>query len=113
VIATSAVSELAVWNDGPSRAHLPCEHRVYCVRSGRREEIPARGDQQAVRETVAPTYSSRRRTRGVPIRYTERLSEAGAVTSVGARGDSFEISLAESVIGLYKTELVEPEADDA
>ena len=55
---------------------------------------------------MAPTYSSRRRTRGVPIRYTERLSEAGAVTSVGARGDSFEISLAESVIGLYKAELV-------
>ena len=40
------------------------------------------------------------------IRYTERLAEAGAVTSVGARGDSFDNALAESTIGLYKTELI-------
>ena len=40
------------------------------------------------------------------IRYTERLAEAGAVTSVGSRGDSYDNALAESVIGLYKTELV-------
>ena len=41
------------------------------------------------------------------IRYTERLAEAGAVTSVGSRGDSYDNALAESVIGLYKAELVE------
>ena len=41
------------------------------------------------------------------IRYTERLEEAGAVTSVGSRGDSYDNALAESVIGLYKAELVE------
>ena len=40
------------------------------------------------------------------IRYTERLAEAGAVTSVGSRGDSYDNALAESVIGLYKTELI-------
>jgi putative transposase len=40
------------------------------------------------------------------IRYTERLEKAGAVTSVGSRGDSYEGDLAESVIGLYKTELI-------
>ena len=40
------------------------------------------------------------------IRYTERLDEAGAVTSVGSRGDSYDNALAESVIGLYKAELV-------
>ena len=40
------------------------------------------------------------------VRYTERLAEAGAVTSVGSRGDSYDNALAESVIGLYKTELV-------
>jgi putative transposase len=40
------------------------------------------------------------------IRYTERLAEAGAVTSVGSRGDSYENALAETIIGLYKTELV-------
>ena len=40
------------------------------------------------------------------IRYTERLGEVGAVASVGSRGDSYDNALAESVIGLYKTELV-------
>jgi putative transposase len=40
------------------------------------------------------------------VRYTERLAEAGAVTSVGSRGDSFDNALAETIIGLYKTELI-------
>jgi len=40
------------------------------------------------------------------IRYTERLGEAGAVTSVGSRGDSYDNALAETIIGLYKTELI-------
>jgi putative transposase len=40
------------------------------------------------------------------IRSTERLAEAGAVTSVGSRGDSFDNALAETIIGLYKTELI-------
>jgi putative transposase len=40
------------------------------------------------------------------IRYTERLAEVGAVCSVGSRGDSFDNALAETVNGLYKTELI-------
>jgi putative transposase len=40
------------------------------------------------------------------IRYTERLGEVGAVASVGSRGDSYDNALAESTIGLYKTELL-------
>jgi transposase InsO family protein len=40
------------------------------------------------------------------IRDTDRLAEAGAVTSVGSRGDSFDNALAESTIGLSKTELI-------
>jgi putative transposase len=40
------------------------------------------------------------------IRYTERLAEAGAACSVGSRGDSYDNALAESTIGLYKTELI-------
>jgi putative transposase len=40
------------------------------------------------------------------IRYTERLAEVGVVSSVGSRGDSFDNALAESIIGLDKTELV-------
>ena len=40
------------------------------------------------------------------IRYTERLAEAGAACSVGSVGDSYDNALAETIIGLYKTELV-------
>ncbi len=40
------------------------------------------------------------------IRYTERLAENDIASSVGSRGDSFDNALAESIIGLYKTELV-------
>lgn len=40
------------------------------------------------------------------IRYTERLADAGAVCSVGSRGDSYDNALAETTIGLYKTELI-------
>jgi putative transposase len=36
----------------------------------------------------------------------ERLAAAGIEPSVGSKGDSFDNALAESVIGLYKTELV-------
>ena len=40
------------------------------------------------------------------IRYTERLAEAGIESSVGSRGDSYDNALAETVIGLYKTEVI-------
>lgn len=40
------------------------------------------------------------------IRYTERLAEAGIEPSVGSVGDSYDNALAETVIGLYKTELI-------
>lgn len=40
------------------------------------------------------------------IRYTDRLSDAGAVASIGTVGDSYDNAMAESVIGLYKTECV-------
>jgi transposase InsO family protein len=40
------------------------------------------------------------------IRYTERLEEAGIEPSVGSVGDSYDNAMAETVIGLYKTELI-------
>ena len=40
------------------------------------------------------------------IRYSNRLADVGAVASIGSIGDSFDNALAESVIGLYKTECV-------
>jgi putative transposase len=51
-------------------------------------------------------HHSDRASQYLAIRYTERLAEAGAVTSVGSRGDSYDNALAETIIGLYKTELI-------
>jgi putative transposase len=40
------------------------------------------------------------------IRYNERLAECGIKASVGTTGDSYDNALAESIIGLYKTEVI-------
>ena len=42
----------------------------------------------------------------VSISYTERLAEAGIEPSVGNVGDSYDNALAETIIGLYKAELI-------
>jgi putative transposase len=42
------------------------------------------------------------------IAFTERLAAAGVSASVGTVGDAYDNALAESVIGLYKTELIKP-----
>jgi putative transposase len=51
-------------------------------------------------------HHSDRGVQYLAIRYTERLADAGAVTSVGSKGDSYDNALAESFNGLYKTELI-------
>jgi len=43
------------------------------------------------------------------IKYGERLGEAGIAASVGSVGDSFDNALAETINGLYKTELIKPQ----
>lgn len=52
-------------------------------------------------------HHSDRGAQYVSLRYTERLEEAGASVSVGSKGDSYDNALAETVNGLYKTELVQ------
>jgi putative transposase len=51
-------------------------------------------------------HHSDRGVQYVSIRYTERLGEAGIASSVGSRGDSYDNAMAESVIGLFKTEVI-------
>jgi putative transposase len=51
-------------------------------------------------------HHSDRGVQYLAIRYTERLADAGAVNSVGSKGDSYDNALAESVNGLYKAELI-------
>lgn len=52
-------------------------------------------------------HHSDRGSQYVSMRYTERLAEAGIAPSVGSVGDSYDNALAESVIGLFKTEVIQ------
>lgn len=51
-------------------------------------------------------HPSDRGVQYVSIRYTARLAEAEIQPSVGSRGDSYDNALAETINGLYKTELI-------
>jgi putative transposase len=51
-------------------------------------------------------HHSDRGTQYVSIRYTERLADAGIELSVGSKGDAYDNALAETVIGLFKTEVI-------
>jgi putative transposase len=51
-------------------------------------------------------HHSDRGVQYVSIRYTERLAEAGIAPSVGSVGDSYDNALAESIIGLFKAEVI-------
>ena len=51
-------------------------------------------------------HHSDRGSQYVSIRYTERLADAGIEPSVGSVGDSYDNALAETVIGLFKTEVI-------
>ena len=51
-------------------------------------------------------HHSDRGVQYLSLRYTERLAEVGIEPSVGSVGDSYDNALAESVIGLYKTEVI-------
>jgi transposase InsO family protein len=59
------------------------------------------------REVEGPlVHHSDRGVQYLSIRYTERLAEAGIEPSVGSRGDSYDNALAETIIGLFKTEVI-------
>jgi putative transposase len=51
-------------------------------------------------------HHSDRGSQYVSIKYTERLVEAGIEPSVGTVGDSYDNALAETINGLYKTEVI-------
>ncbi len=57
-------------------------------------------------EGAGLVHHSDRGAQYLSIRYTERLTEAGIEPSVGSVGDSYDNALAETVIGLYKTEVI-------
>lgn len=61
---------------------------------------------EGVLELNEVVHHSDRGSQYTSIRFTERLAEAGIQPSVGAVGSSYDNALAETIIGLYKTELI-------
>jgi putative transposase len=59
-------------------------------------------------DTEGLIHHSDRGTQYLSIRYSDRLAECGIAASVGTTGDSYDNALAESIIGLFKTELIGP-----
>jgi putative transposase len=84
-------------------------HRRVAGRHVLRSDLALDALEQALydRETDQDlVHHSDRAVQYLSIRYTERLAEAGIEPSVGSRGDSYDNALAETVIGLYKTEVI-------
>jgi putative transposase len=79
------------------------------VSNSLRSDLALDALEQAVcdrRDVEGLVHHSDRGTQYLSIRYTERLADAGIETSVGSVGDSYDNALAETVIGLYKTEVI-------
>jgi putative transposase len=67
--------------------------------------------EQAIHARCGPTapglvHHSDRGTQYLSMRYTGRLADEGIAPSVGSRGDSYDNALAETIIGLFKTEII-------
>lgn len=60
--------------------------------------------EETVRDSLV--HHSDRGVQYLSIRYTQRLAQAGIEPSVGSKGDSYDNALAETVIGLFKTEVI-------
>jgi transposase InsO family protein len=57
-------------------------------------------------DTDGLVHHSDRGCQYLSLRYSERLAECGIRPSVGSSGDSYDNALAESIIGLFKTEII-------
>ena len=76
-----------------------------------RTDLPLDALEQAIwtRLDADPTgliHHSDRGSQYLSISYTDRLVEAGIEPSVGSVGDSYDNAMAETIIGLYKTEVI-------
>ncbi len=79
------------------------------VSNSLRSDLALNALEQAIYErdrSKALIHHSDRGVQYLSIRYTERLADAGIEPSVGSKGDSYDNALAESVIGLFKTEVI-------
>jgi putative transposase len=79
------------------------------VSSNLRSDLALDALEQALCErtkTVGLVHHSDRGIQYLSIRYTQRLAEAGMELSVGSAGDSYDNALAETINGLFKTEVI-------
>ncbi|HDX9479956.1 TPA: hypothetical protein ROX55_004809 [Escherichia coli] len=51
-------------------------------------------------------HHSNKGSQYVSLAYMQRLKEAGLLVSTGSPGDSYDDAMAESINGLYKTEVI-------
>ncbi len=82
----------------------------WCVSNSLKTDLPLTALEQALfsrQDTGRLVYHSDCGSQYLSIRYTECLSEAEIEPSVGSVGDAYDNALAESVIGLYKTEVIQ------
>jgi hypothetical protein len=87
----------------------PPDRRLAGIEFAARSDLALDALEQAlydrpIAESERLVHHSDRGVQYLAIRYTERLAEADIEPSVGTTGDSYDNALAESVIGLYKTE---------
>lgn len=79
------------------------------VSSNMRSDLALHALEQALHDRETDDgliHHSDRGSQSLSTVYTERLADAGLETSVGSRGDSYENAIAETIIGLFKTEEV-------
>ena len=87
----------------------PGRQRLALEMAERRQERVLDALEQALyerRPADGLTHHSDRGGQYLSIRYTERLAEAGIEPSVGSVGDSYDNALAETIIGLFKAEVI-------
>jgi len=81
----------------------------WCVSDSLKTDMPLTALEQAIfsrQDTGHLVHHSDHGSQYLSIRYTERLADAGIQPSVGSVGDAYDNAMAESVIGLYKTEVI-------
>jgi len=81
----------------------------WCVANSMKTELVLDALEQALwarKNRLELIHHSDRGSQYLSIRYTERLAEAGITASVGTTGDSYDNALAETIIGLYKAEVI-------
>ena len=91
------------------RRVLPDDRGLACIPIVAERSSVGRPGEQALHDRPFRDGLIHHSDRGVQylsIRYTERLAEAGIMPSLGSVGDSCDNALVETIIGLYKTELI-------